>query len=511
MWEGLFRIACLLKNKPCEEPVYTKICQAMQDTEDGSVNGSISEQIQTVRAALAVFEYNTDRSILKRIALWLRFLEIQFDRLSLQGSFLYQPADLMELFVRYYQITGMKSVLRLCAKLRASAFDWTTALHTFQQSIPIQAGDNQTVQYASIPEKMDYIEREKLINHAESLADGIRFTLYAGLFSGNGHDLSSGKTAWNYLYRHHHALCGGTSAGPFLCGCAPDRKVNNRAIAAWTEAFASQLTLKDSDWALEELIRIVFNGLEDCISHQTVSEYQQINSLNNKHSEIKEPEQLYARITRAVAAAYQHSVALTSDGIRIHYLIPSKMMLMIKKQPAVLTIDECSAIFQCTESFICEVDFFCPYTATADVSMIREGKQIRRSAKEPIQGKSIFYRAEGQWQNHDGFILQKNRMIICEDTHHQGMCFLAGNRLYSLPAGDEHYAYAVCETPEYRDDKITVRTQHTEKWHMKDHEPGDIPVLPDTKGESVQMELAPYALTQKRITMFPRTKQACSK
>ena len=187
------------------------------------------------------------------------------------------------------------------------------------------------------------------------------------------------------------------------------------------------------------------------------------------------------------------------------------MMLMIKKQPAVLTIDECSAIFQCTESFICEVDFFCPYTATADVSMIRGGKQIRISAKEPIKGKSIFYRAEGQWQNHDGFILQKNRMIICEDTHHQGMCFLAGNRLYSLPAGDEHYAYAVCETPEYRDDKITVRTQHTEKWHMKDHEPGDIPVLPDTKGESVQMELAPYALTQKRITMFPRTKQACSK
>ena len=54
------------------------------------------------------------------------------------------------------------------------------------------------------PEEIDYEQKEKLINHAEMLADGVRYTLYAGLFSGNGQDLSAGKNAWSYLQKYHH-------------------------------------------------------------------------------------------------------------------------------------------------------------------------------------------------------------------------------------------------------------------------------------------------------------------
>ena len=68
-------VACLIKNKPAEEPVAGLIYDAIRDTENGSVEGSLTEQIQKMRAAFAVFEYNTDRTILKRIAVWLRYLE----------------------------------------------------------------------------------------------------------------------------------------------------------------------------------------------------------------------------------------------------------------------------------------------------------------------------------------------------------------------------------------------------------------------------------------------------
>ena len=137
MWEGLFRVACLIKNKPLEEPVTQRIYEAIHDTDDGSFAGSFDEQICTARALFAVFEYNTDKEILKRIAIWLRYLEVEFDKCTAESGVLYQPADLMELLVRYYLATGMKSVLRICSRLRAEAFDWTTSLHTFQQSIPI--------------------------------------------------------------------------------------------------------------------------------------------------------------------------------------------------------------------------------------------------------------------------------------------------------------------------------------------------------------------------------------
>ena len=194
--EGLFRLACLIKSRPLEEPVAGIISDSITKTENGAFSGSFSDQICTARAALAMYEYNTDRSVLKRIAEWIRYIEIEFDSLIVQDGILYQPADLMELLVRIYLASGIKSSLRLCARLRAEAFDWTTALHTFQQTIPIRT-DAETDSYRlpqCKPEKMDYVEKEKLVNHAVLLADGVRYTVYAGLFSGHKQDLSAGKT-----------------------------------------------------------------------------------------------------------------------------------------------------------------------------------------------------------------------------------------------------------------------------------------------------------------------------
>ena len=267
LWEGLFRIACLVRSNPMEEPVAHLILDETRKMENNEFEGSVRDQVSKARAAFTVYEYNTDRTILRRIAFWLRYLEAEFDTLCTQDCILFCPADLMELLIRFYQVSGTKAVLRLCVKLRAKAFDWTTALQTFQQSIPIElekANPEVFLQNAT-PEDLDYGDRQKLINHAEMLADGVRYTLYSGLFSGHGLDLSAGKTVWRHLSRHHQAICGGTTSDPFLCGRGSDKPVSNTALAAWSEAFAAQMILSDSEWAADELIRIVFNGLYDCL------------------------------------------------------------------------------------------------------------------------------------------------------------------------------------------------------------------------------------------------------
>ena len=513
MWEGLFRIACLIKNKPLEEPVTQRIYEAIQDTEDGSFTGPFDEQIYTARALFAVFEYNTDKEILKRIALWLRFVEVEFDRCTRESDVLYQPADLMELLVRYYLATGMKSVLRICSKLRAEAFDWTTSLLTFQQSIPI---DNHKILPSEInisvrPENLEYDEKEKLINHAEMLADGMRYTLYSGLYSGHSQDLSSGHILWEYLLKHHHAVCGGTTSNPFLSGTASDQPVNNLALAAWTEAFGSQLVLPESEWALDEMIRIVNNGMADCLEREEIPLFQLINNPTGISQATDNKIVLYARITRAVAAAYRYAVMATVSGIRINYLLPAKFMFMIGKQPVVLCTDRSYAVFQCKNSFNASVEIYMSRTENADVSLTRNGTTTVRKHNESKIRDGIFLRTENAWCNEDGYHLEQNNTIITEECHHQGLCFFAGNQLLTVCASEDHYAYAVTEIPRQDNAKTIITLAEIPKWKISRKHLPDIPVLPIPADTGKNFEMIPYHLNKNRIAMFPKAGNACLK
>ena len=513
LWEGLFGLACLTKNKPLDEPVTGIIMNAIADTEDGSFSGSVSEQICTARAAFAVFEYNTDRAVLRRIAVWMRYLEIEFDQLSVTDRLLYRPADLMELLIRFYMATGLKSVLRLCTKLRASAFDWTTALHTFQQSIPIRTTDGAIpdICFSPTPDGMEYDEKEKMINHAEMLADGMRFTLYSGLFSGNSHDLASGRVVWEYLKKHHRAVCGGTTSDPYLCGCGSDKPVNNRAIAAWAEAFACQMTAEGSEWAADEMIRIIFNGLDDCLNRHEIEETQKVNTVTGKGRPADDKASLMAWVARAVTEAYRHAVTLTEQGIRINYLLPGKYLLMVQKTPVILVSDGVSCTMQCRKSFKASVDFFIPSHGNQRAVLRHADTETVPETEQNGKKDSYYVHTCDEWQNQDGFRFETDRRITAEDTHHQGVCFFDGNRLLSVNAGETDFASAVKSQPERADGKILVRLEKTGAWKLKGNEPADIPVLPDAGNGSVLSVMAPYAQTACRITMFPRKKDACLK
>ncbi len=509
LWEGLFRVACLVKNDPMAEPVTALILSAARETENGAFPGKFSDQIHTARAVFAVFEYNTDREILKRISGWLRYIEIEFERLSMEDQVLYRPADLMELMVRFYLVSGTRAVLRLCARLRASAFDWTTALHTFQQSIPIiREGADIALNLDVPPRDLDYGEKEKLINHAEAMADGMRFTLYAGMFSGHTQDLSAGKTGWQYLKKHHCAICGGTTASPFLSGRGADRPVGNAALCAWTEAFAAQLILSGTDWAIDELIRIAFNGLDDCLNRDTIPVIQHVNTFGEVTQEDDGQAELYGRMTRAAACMYTHTVTFTQEGVRINYLLPGRIMAMIRKQPVVIQMNGNQAVFRSKKPFEGTADLYLSATASAIPVTTRNGETLRDSG--PDTGGWI--RANGLWQDGDGFTLEGSGRIHACDTHHQGVCFISRDRLLSLPADGKQFAFTVSEMPaQQKDGKINIRTCTTDRWNIRNGQPADIPVLTDDSEKKTKKTMIPYAQAVGRITMFPRTKNACLK
>lgn len=510
MWESLFSLACLIKNEPAQEPVAEQILAALQSTDTGAFSGNITDQINIARAAISLFEYTADRAILQRLANWVRYLETTWEQHAEQTTVLYQPADLMELLVKYYRVSGIRPVLRLCARLRAEAFDWTSALNTFQQHIPLISENNpETKMLPSSPRDLDYEQRQRIINHAEMLADGVRYSLYSGIYSGNRQDLSAGKTAWMYLKKHHRAVCGGTTAGPFLSGNGPDKPISNKALSAWTEALASQLLLSDSSWAADELVRIVFNGLADCIGKKMPAENQYVNTIRPENTSPISL-QLLARICRATAAAFRHAVSISENGFSIHYLLPGKYMLMCDKKPIVIHAENDTITFQCKEPVCADIRFFYSGIETSELYLKRSGKEAFLSLHNEKQSEGFYIRLHEEWVNRDGFILRNSSRILQENAHHHGVCYYAGNRLLCMDA-TEQYAYAVCEDAKTEDSQPCGIVSLTHGWSQHDGIPDDLPVFPSVNKDDIRISLKQYDQTCKRIAMFPRAGKRCLK
>ena len=511
VWEGAFRLAALLKDDPMAEPVTGKILEAIAESSDGSFHGRIEDQIAVARAALAVFEYNTDRSILKRIASWCRYLEVEWDQVLTSGRTLFCPADLMELLVRFYQASGIKSVLRLCTKLRSNAFDWTTALHTIQQIIPLKNMDAEQISFIEQIRigELDYDQKQVLLNHAGILANGIRYSLYSGIFSGNRQDLTAGKTAWNYLKKHHGAICGGTTAEPFLAGAGSNAKIQTEALAAWTEAFASQMLLPGSEWAADELIRIIYNGLSYCLKADRLPKYQRVNSVIIPEAD--EQAGLYANIARAVAAAFRAGITVTETGMRINYLLPARYLLMIRKQPVVLHTDGQVIVMNLKEETKIPVAVFRAGTETASITIVNGGEKIPVTSEADEGKKGCYYAVEKTWQAQDRISFEQTDRVHAESTHHQGLAWFVRNCLMAIECGIDSFNVAAAETPVIRNKKTETRLYRIEGWHERNGEPEDIPVLPGHYQETENRELIPYDKAEKKISMFPRINPLCLK
>jgi hypothetical protein len=513
VWEGAFRLAALLSDNPLSEPVTGLISAALTETEDGSFKGHIEEQIAVARAGMALFEFNTDRMILKRIASWCRYIEIEWDQLFSTGKTLFIPADFMELLINFYRVSGIKSVLRLCTKLRSAAFDWTTALHTIQQVLPLDVKEEEQISFIDRIgiDELNYDQKKILLNHAEMLADGIRYTLYSGIFSGNRQDLTAGKTAWNILQKHYRAICGGTTAGPFLNGTASNAEISTAAMTAWTEAFASQMLLSDSEWATDEMIRIVFNGLNYCLHSDKLPDYQTVNSIGQRNEQ-NNTAKLYAKTARAAAAAFRGGITVTEKSIRINYLMPARYLLMIRKEAVILHSNGNAIRFYSKNPKNVPVDLFRAKTETAVISVRRveeEDKVIPSQIENSRTGQYI--RLEEINFTTDSICFEQRNNIYSENTHHQGICWFVRNHLLVYECDKQSYNVAAAKEPEMDGKEAKVTLFCIDGWNLHHNEPDDIPVFPGHYFETKTVSLALYDLSSAKISMFPRINPLCLK
>ena len=501
-WEGAFGLACLLRDHPLEEPVARVIRESVFRNAEGAFPGDWEAQIATACAALALHFFQPDRGILQRLASWCRALEANWDEVMAQRSIRVRPADLMRFLVTFYRITGLPAVLRLCERLRASAMDWTTVLQEFRQRIPIekqyQRDELERLTAESAADETDYFARQLMINDAELLADGLRYTVFAAMFSGNGQDLTAGHNGWSAIERDHGAVCGGTTGERFLAGRGTDRKISTRVAAAWAEAFAEAMQMDHASWAADALTRLAFNALPACVSGERILSIQRVNGPEDAGPEASPA--VLGRLARAWAKIYGACVMPMEDGIGIRLLLEGTYAVTFHQQMVSVQMQKEAIVIRsgCSENLPVRL-----YCAATETRLISSGdSQAQNGPNDTGFGRQMEMIVPAGQQRMLSFSEGSTMRVL--ETYHQGLCVIRGNELMVLDAREEGFGFAACGEPFSKDGKIVLPVRRADAWKERDGIPADLPVRPEGSGELQEKTLKPYVQTPCRIAVFPR-------
>ena len=503
--EPAFCLSCLLKENPMEEKPAILIRKLTADPGDGAFPGSLAQQICIARAEFAMFEYQPDRSLLKRLADWCRWMELHWDSIRKDYVIRVQSADLMEFLVKFYRASGLKAVLRLCARLRSDAIDWTSYLHNERRrgTVEIRGRETEIASFYRdpLPEETDFFITQYYMNHAELTADGIRYSAWSGQYSGNIKELSAGKAGWNQIKKTHGVICGGTSGNAFFQGNSAPAGISSLTIAAWTEAFLAQMYLSREPWILNELTVLIHNALPEAIRHIGKGSCQRINRCGLEKNEEdgfdpfgddeRERFRSICRLARAYAGVYQHAVTLAEkELISVNMLLNGKYCIPGGDHLNVLQARKDGIRLFSKQPMQQKI---CLFLAES------ENREIGDSNGK----RGIYLVSEKEWKKGEGFVFQANgNPIVCQG-HHQGIFIFLENRLMCLDA-ENGYQYAAAGAPYTEEGHLYLPVRKAETWKMKNGIMGDIPVLPKAKGKTVPMELHPYDEMTCRIALIPK-------
>lgn len=515
LWEGVFRLACAVKAHPMDEPVVRWIQDALaHQAQDGSLPGSVTDQVALLRAAWALYEHEAKRPLLEKLALWCGWACEHWDAVLADHAVRVSPADLMDLLLNLYRVTGKKPLLHLCERLRAEAMDWSGALHTFSVQRPMK----RIIAWDELEQGMrseennesGFYTRQYLTCHGETLGDGLRCSLMSGLFSGSGTELSAPKAGWEKISRYHGAVCGGVTADETLGGASPSCAVDTASLGAWAEAFA---TLREN-WAFDALDTLLHNGLPACIADDELVAFQRVNGLAEDCGtadcyHIAENVRLRAlnRLCRGYAAAVSSAVTMRPDGLSVNLYVPGRYAAPTEQGTIRLHIagrDGGWAITVHARQPIKAVIRLRVPGWTDEAAVTVNGLDVG----DDCVGMSIAL--DRTWQDGDLIAIRFNQHLRVLDSYHQSACVMVGNQVMALPAtADSDWNVALCGQPALGENGcVTVPLRRVPIWTRKDAVPVDLPVLPETEGETFTAELRPYADTPCRIAVFPRGKQA---
>lgn len=518
LWEGAFRLACAMKNKPAQEPVYGWILAALdKQAEDGALPMAAADALTVMGAAWAVYEHDASRALLEKLLKWCAWVHANWDTVIAERNIRTASGDLMALLENVYRVTGKKPVLALCEKLRHQAMDWSGVLHTFAVQRPmarVTAWKNiEAGMEAEGGDEAAFYTRQYLTCHGEGLADGARASVMTGLYSGNGRELTAGKAGWEKISRYHGAVCGGVTSDETVCGKSPAAAVDAAALGAWAEAMAVCGMAEESAWAYDAAETLIENGMPAALVDGKLVPFQRANGLAvncgtkdcyHVHEDARQPWRALARLMRGYAALMGSAVMLTLDGANVNLYLNGRYALPMQGGACVLNVAGADGKYTLTLSMKqptqAKLALRVPaWTRDACISINDEGGDEGHAGS--------YLTLEREW--HDGDVIHVDfaQSLTVESDYHQSAVIRLGAKVMAYVPGEE-WAVALCGEPEMQDGKVVAPVKVVPDWHKRGNVPADLPVLPETEGETILAELVPYAEAPCRMAVLPRGRQA---
>jgi len=508
LWEGLFRTACLVKDQPLQEPVVRLMNEALSRQQpSGELPGSVAEQVALMRAAYAVYEFDTDRVRLEKMALWCGWACENWENVLADREVRVRPGELMELLCSLYRITGKAALMELCKRLRAQGMDWTSVLHTFSQQRPLMREMPFDLLQAHMADEREhesgYYTRLYLTNHSEYLADGVRSAVTCGRFSGSGSELSAPRTGWEKITRYHGAVCGGVTGDETLAGASPAAGVSAAGLGAWAESLASV----DEPWAYDALEVLVANALPVAAGEEEIQCVQQVNQVGESrryHLGADLPLRSLNRLMRGYAAVASCAVTQRPEGPAVNLYLPGEYIVPAENGAMLLKIREEKGekviTVRVKEAFRAEMKLRVPKWA-------RETTVSINGLPMDAACENLEVEIDRVWENGDTVTVAFSAPLQELEGYHQGACIMAGPVLYAMDAAsDSPNNVALCGEPVMDGEgRITAPVRLVPDWK---NTTGDIPVLPRTEGDVLHVALVPYADAKRPVALFPRGKQA---
>ena len=124
--EGALACAYLCENAPLAEKVEQWLrVQLNAQGADGSLPLPAAEGIRVMLAVARLFAHQGEKTLLEPMMRYCACLRERWEELRLDGSVMGQAANLMELLLFLYNVTGKKALLHLMELTRRDAMDWS--------------------------------------------------------------------------------------------------------------------------------------------------------------------------------------------------------------------------------------------------------------------------------------------------------------------------------------------------------------------------------------------------
>lgn len=511
--EGTFRLACIVNAKPEEEPVTAKI-RALLDTQkdDGAFAMSLSESVQLLRAAWALYEYAPDKALLEGMSRWFAYAAQHLDALAADDALWEDPADLLELLENFYRVTGKTAVLTLCERISAATLNWAGVLNTVSSQRPTR----RTVTRQELTDGLhnsatreDYYPQLLRTSHAEKLADGARGAMAKGWRTGSATELNAARNGWERLSRYHGAICGGLTSDALLEGTSPAEAVSTAALGAWAESLCAAAKAEHSAWAWDALERMAFNAMPACLAGEKLAAYQRVNALTETTAadcflpDEDHDARALNRLTRGYAALASSAVSACNDGAAISLYLPGRYAVPVGDGLLVLTVK--TTANGATVSVHCKQ----PAKATLSFRVPAWSVDFQASINDEACGEKSAdaLKVERDWQDGDVITLTFGQALQVAEGHHQGRYVLRGPVVMALDEQGDDWRKALVSA-EQEEGRVSATVETVKEWKLSGGNAADIPVLPETAGDAQTVTLTPYARAARRIALFPGRKQA---